>query len=106
LANQMRLSNLEESVDQREAGLERVAQNAGDWLSWIRLRARLISAKNGYVSASELRQVADYFNRQPHHPNAWGAVFRGKNWKLVGYKRNAQVSAHARRVGMWKWVGE
>ena len=94
---------LEEGVKRREEGKDRVSENADDWLSWIRAHAVTISAERGGVSAGDLRRVADMFNRQPHHPNAWGAVFRGKHWKHVGYIPNAKPSAHARIVRVWRY---
>jgi hypothetical protein len=89
----------------RDKGLDLVEENAGDWIDWIRREAIQISARRGMVSASDLRKIADREGRQPHHPNAWGAVFRGRDWELVGFEKNSRPSAHARRVCLWHYKG-
>ena len=86
-------------------GLDRVATSNAEWLTWIRKHARYTCHKQGTVSADDLRTIADRHNRHPHHPNAWGAVFRGSEWELTGYKKSRYVSNHARRIAVWrlKW---
>jgi hypothetical protein len=34
--------------------------------------------------------------------NAAGSIFRGGEWKLVGYRMSARVSRHRNRVGIWR----
>jgi hypothetical protein len=34
--------------------------------------------------------------------NAAGSIFRGGEWKLVGYRMSARVSRHRNRVGVWQ----
>jgi hypothetical protein len=34
--------------------------------------------------------------------NAAGSIFRGGEWKLVGYRKSARVSRHSNRVGIWQ----
>src|ERR1700692_754732 len=36
--------------------------------------------------------------------NAAGSLFRGGNWKLVGYSKSDRVSRHRNRVGIWRWT--
>jgi hypothetical protein len=33
--------------------------------------------------------------------NAAGAIFRGKGWKFVGYKKSVRLSRHANKIGIW-----
>lgn len=33
--------------------------------------------------------------------NAAGAIFRGKDWTFVGYKKSVRVSRHANKIGIW-----
>lgn len=89
----------------KKQGRDKVENNAGEWMGWIRREAILIAARNGTVTSSDLREVANRHDRQPHHPNAWGSVFRGKGWKLVGYEKSTVPSAHARRIAIWAYEG-
>src|SRR5260370_34039583 len=34
--------------------------------------------------------------------NAAGSLFRGDNWKLVGYRPSERTSRHRNRVGVWQ----
>ena len=100
MANQMRLGE-----NLRNEGLRRIEANASDWLVWIRREAIKHSAKHGSVSSGDLRQIADEADNQPHHPNAWGAIFRQDCWDHVGYVKNRRPSAHYRDVKVWQYVG-
>ncbi len=82
----------------RRDGLDRVEQNAEEWLAWIRAEAVRISQERGEVSADDLRVVTEQAHRHPHHPNAWGAVFRGNEWELIGRRTSSTPTAHAREI--------
>ena len=93
----------DEGDQRRQDGLDRIETHHATWLDRIRAVARRIVAQRGNVSADDLRAWADRNGCQPGHPNAWGAVFRGREWVPVGYVRNGQPSAHARRVILWTY---
>jgi len=59
---------------------------------------------NGSVSADDLRRYADKHNDQPGHVNAWGSVFRGAGWRMVGRMKSTIPSNHAREIKVWRWV--
>lgn len=84
-------------------GLNRVEAHAGDWLAWIRQQALEFCRVHGSVSADDLRQICDQHGRQPHHVNAWGAVFRGNEWEMIGRRTSRTDSAHAREIKVWKY---
>jgi hypothetical protein len=84
-------------------GLNRVEQSADDWLAWVRAEAVRISVERGEVSADDLRIVTEQAGRHPHHVNAWGAVFRGDEWELVGRRTSATPTAHAREIKVWRY---
>ena len=87
----------------RRDGLDRVEQNAEEWLAWIRAEAVRISQERGEVSADDLRVVTEQAHRHPHHPNAWGAVFRGNEWELIGRRTSSTPTAHAREIKVWRY---
>ena len=84
-------------------GLNRVEENNQAWVDKIRERAIEMCLVMGEVSSDELRYWADAANCHPEHPNAWGAVFRGKCWRPIGYKRSTYKSNHARRITIWRY---
>lgn len=95
--------DLEECIAEarKRAGLETVEANAEEWMPWIRRYAVSIAKSNGEVTSDDLRHVADQFGRQPHHPNAWGAVFRGDAWECIGFRKSKYRTNNARRISVW-----
>jgi len=90
----------------REGGLDSVEANNQSWIERIRAVARQISMASGSVSADDLRKWADKHNDQPGHVNAWGSVFRGAGWVVVGRVKSTTPTCHAREIKVWRWVPE
>ena len=86
----------------KQVGIKKVTANNKDWLDWIRAKAMQIALTVGAVSADDLRNVAVAHGREPAHPNAWGAVFRGSQWEIVGRKKSATPSAHSRTINIYR----
>lgn len=91
--------------DRKKQGIETVSQNNQDWLGWIREKARRIARNVGSVSADDLRNVAVSHHWEPIHPNAWGAVFRGAEWQIIGRKKSTTPSAHSRTINIYRLRG-
>lgn len=85
-------------------GLDRVEDNNERWIHRMRAQAIRVAVAHEVVSSDDLRRWADERGDQPKHPNAWGAVFRGKWWKPVGYTKSRYTSNHARRITVWAYV--
>lgn len=85
----------------KKAGLDRVESNNLDWLDRMRGLAESECALNGSVTIDTLRRWADTLDDQPDHPNAWGAVFRGSDWKCIGRVKSTYRSNHAREIKVW-----
>lgn len=98
--------DLLEGEKRREEGISRVSGNSALFLRHIRRVAEDYSRINGSVTSDALRKYAYDFLLVPHHPNAWGAVFRGKNWKCIGRVNSAWPPNHARSISVWKWDGK
>jgi hypothetical protein len=89
----------------KRKGLEQVSSHAPDFLDWARGEARRISRERGRVSINDLRPLADRAGVQPHHDNAWGAVFNEAGWLAVDRTYTKRAASHARVVRIWKWTG-
>ena len=87
----------------RDNGLDSVENNNLNWVERMREIAKNISAEIGEVCADDLRRIADKTNDQPGHPNAWGSVFRGREWHVVGRRKSITPTAHAREIKVWRY---
>lgn len=86
-------------------GISRVEGNNQEWLDWIREVAITYSQLHDQVTSDDLRRRADAQGYHPNHPNAWGAVFHGKHWRVVGRCKSKYLSNHAREIKVWRYVG-
>ena len=87
----------------RDNGLDSVENNNLTWVQRMRKIAQRICREQGEVCADDLRRIADSTADQPGHVNAWGAVFRGKDWRVIGRRKSITPSAHAREIKVWKY---
>jgi hypothetical protein len=88
----------------RDEGIRAVAADNQEWLSVVRREAARLCARNGEVSSVELRAWCDERNYHPFSQNAWGAIFSGKQWQHVGWRKTEHADGHARDVKVWKYV--
>jgi len=82
-------------------GILQVAFNGDQFVQTMRKVAIEIAKKNGSVSCDDLRKLAIKHAIKPHHPNAWGSIFKTNDFKIVGFKKSELVSNHARRILIW-----
>lgn len=99
----MQLS-LEQGRALKEDGLASVAENNTVFLAVMRAEARRISETRGWVTSDDLRVYASQQNIEPTHQNAWGAVFLGRCWKVVGRRKSAVPQGHSREIKIWAYV--
>lgn len=92
--------------DARDKGIAQVADNAVDFMEWAQGVALKIYEARGAVTSDDIRKVAERQKVVPHHPNAWGALFKRKGWVRLGYKQSVKISNHARQISIWAWEGE
>ena len=98
-----------EGLMRREDGILRVAAHNETWLEWARHQAWLIVQEYGEVTSADIRVRAQAADRWPDHPNAWGAVFRGRTggqkWVQTGdWVPCCHADGHARMVRVWTLV--
>ena len=92
-------------TQRKEAGISLVESNAVPFIEAMRREAIRISILRGSVTSDDLRLYADRHGFIPHHQNAWGAIFRGKAWRIVGRKKSELVSNHTREIRIWRYEG-
>lgn len=90
----------------KQAGLDQVELSNQRFVDSMRTIAKGISILRGQVCNDDLRQAAAAAHLEPGHVNAWGAIFRGPGWVIVGRKASLWPSTHGREIKVWKWEGE
>ncbi len=88
----------------KEAGIDRVASNNTTFIDLMRAEAMRIANQRGWVSSDDLRVYASQLNLEPTHCNAYGAVFKGPRWKIVGRRKSAVPGNHAREIKIWAYM--
>jgi gentisate 1,2-dioxygenase len=43
---------------------------------------------------------------QPRHKNAWGAIIRGRGWRVIGRRRSELATNHGHVNPVWTWDDE
>ncbi len=99
----MQLS-LEQGRSLKEEGLDSVSENNKAFLALMRAEARRLADQRGWVTSDDLRVYASQLNLEPTHQNAWGAVFKGTQWKVVGRRKSAVPQGHAREIKIWAYT--
>jgi len=89
----------------KQEGLDAVEVNDSAFVQTMRAIAEGISLMKGEVSTDDLRQAAAQHGLEPHSPNTWGAILRGKGWQVIGRKKSAVVSNHAREIRVYRYMG-
>ena len=87
----------------RDTGLDRVEQKSMTFQERMRMEAIRICRLKGYVDSDDLRELAEEEGIEPHHKNAWGAVFRGSDWVAVGVANSRIPTNHARLIRRWAY---
>lgn len=93
------------------ANLQRAGQDAmessdGSFVGILREWARQLSrarGEDGWVTSDDLRAYADQMGLIPSHSNAWGSIFRGPRWVIVGRHRSTIPGNHNREIRKWQY---
>lgn len=103
-SNQMDLWSGGEAL--KEEGLDSVETKNKKFVDIMRARATELCLEFGRVTSDDLRRYAMELGIRPEHPNAWGSVFRGKKWTVVGRMKSKLASNHAREIRVWALSGK
>lgn len=95
--------NLNEAIVLRDRGVKQVADNNKHFLTIARNVARRTAMRKGEITSDDVRKNCPL---EPLHPNAWGAVFKGKEWAFTGkYRTSHAVSRHGGLQRVWRLRG-
>ena len=74
-----------------------------EWIDTARATARTIAHIHGEVNANQVRRVMEARGLFPKHPNAWGSLFRGKEWERTGERVPSIIkTSHASEISVWR----
>lgn len=90
-----------EGESAKEEGKARVESHNQDFIESMRNLALYLAQTNGFVTTDQLHEWADSRGIAPRHPNAFGAIFRGPQWRSAGFVKSKRPSAHARMIREW-----
>ncbi len=90
----------------KQHGLDRVERSSASFVESMRTIAKGISLMRGEVCMDDLRVAAEQAGLKPEHCNAWGAIFRGPGWTMIGRRPSLVETNHHREIRVWKWEGE
>ena len=85
----------------RDEGIEQARYQQHAWLGLARERAVEIARREGCVTVNDLRGTLPPLPEGCHH-NVWGAVFKCRALKPVGFTQAAHKEAHARLVRIYQ----
>ena len=72
-----------------------------EFLAAARSLAEEIAEVQGFVTIDHVRWVAERRGIEPHHPNAWGGVFRSRRFRACGWMRSSRPAARRRWIQVW-----
>lgn len=87
----------------RDAALDAIEAKRFEWLQKARLEAMFIARRIGSVTINDVRDVIQL--PEDFSPNTWGAVFRCKDFKPIGFDTATHPAAHARLVRIYALKG-
>ncbi len=92
--------NRKRAEEEREKGIRRVAENSQDFLKEARRVARLLLEVRPTIIMDDVRK---HCTLDPLHPNAWGAVFKHKDFQWTGQMRQSDiVTRHGGLQRVWR----
>lgn len=94
--------DLDRAMAAKDAGQRRVEENNERFMESARTTAKKISKRKGWVTADDVRRECPF---EPLHHNAWGAVFRKKNFVWTGeFRRSELEQGKGNMQRVWRWV--
>lgn len=87
----------------RDEGIDQVSSHNLGFMDAARSVARMLCRVQGTVTSDDVRKHSQV---EPDHPNAWGAVFRSKEFEFTGeYRQSKLVSRHGAMQRVWRLKG-
>lgn len=89
-------------LQMKQAQLDIFEQRDGEFLERCRSVARQVCKERGQVSINDVR--ASVTVPSGLHPSVLGAVFRGKDFQVIGFTEATHPQAHARVVRIYAFA--
>jgi len=84
----------------RDEGIERVSVSNSEFLEKARGTAKLLLETRSEITSDDIRKACPYV---PAHPNAWGAIFKSKDFEPTGeFRPSTFITNNARSVRVWR----
>lgn len=94
--------NLFAAYQAGKRGVSQVQEHNRWFVREARIRAHRHALEHGTVTADDIRLGMEAEGIYPEHSNAWGAVFRGREWRWTGeYRTSRLVQGHGNRQRVW-----
>ncbi len=95
--------NFTASQAAKKRGMSRSARNNAVFLVWARSIARMIAVTRGTVTTDDIRRVAVETGHPPATPQAWGSIFKDKEWEFTGNREPSKhIANHGRELKVWR----
>lgn len=98
----MTLSTAATGEDLKQIGLDLVESHNPTFVETMRDYARQYCKIHLSVTSDDLRRYATSHGIKANHPNAWGAIFRGNEWRATGIEKSTLPSNHGRMIRRWE----
>lgn len=89
------------ALSERDMGIARVSVNNQAFLESARGIARMLCRQKGETNADEVRAECERMGISPNNPNAYGAVFRSREFIAVGDYISRQKQGHGNKCYRW-----
>lgn len=92
--------NLSAAIELKNQGIRQVAENNEHFLFVARNIARSLAECRIEITSDDVRRSCPI---EPLHPNAWGAVWKHKDFVWTGkYRQSRVVSRHGGMQRVWR----
>ena len=87
----------------KESGIAQAAAHRAKILAAARDVARKLAAERGTTNADDVAiELEKHGVDSTELGNAAGSIFRGKDWKFVGFMKSVRVSRHRNQIRIWQ----
>ncbi|MFZ3015338.1 MAG: hypothetical protein WA045_16660 [Nitrospira sp.] len=94
-----------DGAHRKSVGLTETEENNRVFIRQMREEAHRLVKRCGRVSIDGLRFYAEARGLKPHSPNAWGAIFHEKGWRVIGHVLSTFPSNRSREIREWTYDG-
>jgi len=99
------MTQLQLGLERQREGLSRVSAHNAYFLERMRAEARRIAVSEGSVSSDRMRTFAKEKGLYPESAQTWGAIFKGRGWKVISRRPSEYESNHGRYINVFAWLG-